>query len=50
LFRPPVVGWICGHTHTGMKRYIHGIPCCVNPYGYPQETVETRDREAVLQI
>lgn len=50
LFRPPVVGWICGHTHTGMKKFIHGIPCCVNPHGYPHETVETRDRFAVLEL
>ena len=50
LFRAPVVGWICGHTHTGMKTHIHGIPCCINPYGYPSETVETRDRTAVLTI
>lgn len=50
LFRPPVVGWICGHTHTGMKLQIHGIPCCINPYGYPSETVETRNKEAVLTV
>jgi hypothetical protein len=50
LFRPPVVAWIAGHTHTGMKKFIHGIPCVVNPYGYPTEQVETRDRTAVLQI
>lgn len=50
LFRPPVVGWICGHTHTGMKVYIHGIPCVINPVGYPSETVETRDRQAILTL
>lgn len=50
LFRPPVVGWICGHTHTGMRVNIHGIPCVINPYGYPHEVVETRDRAAVLTL
>lgn len=50
LFRPPVVGWIAGHTHTGMKKQIHGIPCVLNPFGYPNEEVETRDRVAVLSI
>ena len=50
LFRPPVIAWIAGHTHTGMKVQIHGIPCVLNPYGYPGEDVETRDRVAVLQI
>jgi hypothetical protein len=50
LFRPPVVAWICGHTHTGMKKSIHGIPVLLNPFGYPHEIVETRDRAAVLEI
>lgn len=50
LFRPPVVGWICGHTHTGGRHTLHGIPCVLNPYGYPEEGVETRDRKAVLTL
>jgi hypothetical protein len=50
LFRSPVVGWIAGHTHTGMRRSIHGILCVLNPFGYPGEDVETRDHIAVLQI
>jgi len=50
LFRSPVVGWICGHTHTGMKLNIQGIPCVINPIGYPGEIVETKDRNAVLSI
>ncbi len=50
LFLPPVVGWICGHTHTGMKVDIHGIPCCINPYGYPSEDVETRNTMAVFPL
>ncbi len=50
LFRPPVIGWICGHTHTGMKQQIHGIPCVLNPFGYPGEDVETRDRMATLVV
>lgn len=50
LFQPPVVAWMCGHTHTGMKILIHGIPCLVNPHGYPNETVETRNRKAVFTI
>jgi hypothetical protein len=50
LFRPPVVAWICGHTHTGMRKSIQGIPVVLNPFGYPHEVVETRDRAAVLEI
>jgi len=50
LFRPPVVGWICGHTHTGMKRTLRGIPCVINPVGYPGEVVESKDTAAVLHL
>jgi hypothetical protein len=50
LLRPPVVGWICGHTHTGMKLRLNGVPVVLNPFGYPHEVVETRNREAVLEL
>ena len=50
LLRPPVCGWICGHTHTGMAVTIQGIPCCINPYGYPREDVETRCKTATLHL
>jgi len=50
LMRPPVVGWICGHSHTGVQTTIHGVPCAMNPYGYPGEDVETRSKTAVLRL
>lgn len=50
LLRPPVIGWICGHTHTGGRHRLRGVPVVLNPFGYPHEVVETRDREAVLEI
>jgi hypothetical protein len=50
LMRPPVVGWICGHSHTGVKLNLHGVRCSMNPYGYPHEDVETRDRAAIVEI
>lgn len=50
LLRSPVKGWICGHSHTGMRLEIHGVECRMNPYGYPGERVETRSREAVLSL
>jgi hypothetical protein len=50
LIRPPVKGWICGHSHTGMNLQIHGIPCVLNPYGYPDEQIETRSKVATLTI
>ena len=37
LIRPPVTGWICGHSHAGAILKIHGIPCALNPVGYPGE-------------
>ncbi len=50
LMRPPVVGWICGHSHTGVQRTIQGVMCVMNPYGYPGEDVETRSKTAVLRL
>jgi hypothetical protein len=50
LFQPPVVAWICGHTHTGAQTEIRGIPCVLNPHGYPTEDVETRNRTAVIKV
>ena len=39
LFRPPVVGWICGHTHFNTIVYSNGIPCMTNCSGYPGEGI-----------
>lgn len=50
LFRQPVVAWICGHTHTGMRVEINGIPCYINPHGYPNEFSQTRNKTATLCI
>ncbi len=44
------VAWICGHSHTGMRLTVAGCQLALNPQGYPGERVETRDREAVLEI
>lgn len=50
LMRPPVVGWFCGHSHTGVQKTIRGSVCVLNPYGYPGEDVETRSKTAVLRL
>jgi len=50
LIRPPVKAWICGHSHTGMAMKIHGIPCVLNPHGYPDEQVETRSKVATVSL
>jgi predicted phosphodiesterase len=50
LMRPPVKAWICGHSHTGVKKEINGVLCLMNPFGYPGERVDSRSREAVLTL
>lgn len=50
LIHSPVKGWICGHSHTAMEITIHDVPCRLNPYGYPGEIVETRNKMSVLEI
>lgn len=37
LFTPPVVGWMCGHSHHRSSGSINGIPYLLNPIGYPEE-------------
>ena len=49
LLQAPVKAWICGHSHTGVNLFINGVQCCMNPYGYPGEKVETRSVKAVLE-
>lgn len=50
LMKPPVEAWICGHSHTGVVKNIKGVVCCMNPYGYPGERVETRNMRNVLEL
>ncbi len=37
LIRAPVIGWVCGHTHTPMHIEIRGVSLRVNPMGYHTE-------------
>ena len=37
LFTYPLVGWVCGHTHTKMIKKINGIQCAINAHGYAHE-------------
>lgn len=50
LMAPPVKAWICGHSHTAVKKEIQGVLCLMNPFGYPGERVESKSREAVLEL
>jgi len=49
VIRPPIVAWICGHSHCGKTVTINGVLCTLNPFGYPGESVPTRTRDAVLE-
>lgn len=37
LFRPPLVAWICGHTHQSLQIKENDIPCVSNCLGYKSE-------------
>lgn len=34
LLKPPVIAWLCGHTHSVISCNINGIICAINAYGY----------------
>lgn len=50
MIQSPVRGWLCGHSHTGNSVLVNGIPCCLNPYGYPGEPGTNYNREKVLEF
>lgn len=37
LFKKPVIGWVCGHSHGFNKKNINDIPCIINAIGYSSE-------------
>jgi len=37
MIKPPIIGWLCGHTHSSLECYVNGIYCGVNAYGYNYE-------------
>lgn len=51
LFRAPLKGWLCGHTHQNLTVEVNGIVCRANCLGYPDETLEhPYDPRAVLML
>jgi Calcineurin-like phosphoesterase len=38
MIRPPIVAWICGHTHRSLSMHINDVYCGINCYGYPTQT------------
>lgn len=37
LIEKPVKAWLCGHSHCQIEKYINGVYCGINTYGYPYE-------------
>lgn len=50
MMKPPVRGWLCGHSHTSSEIKINGVQCGLNPFGYPGESDSGYSREKVLDI
>lgn len=42
LIKPPIVAWICGHTHSVLEVNINGIYCGVNALGHGKNECETK--------
>ena len=38
--KPPIIAWICGHTHSILSTNINGIYCGVNAIGYKSRKVQ----------
>lgn len=50
LFRPPLAGWISGHTHSSTKVMRNGIPCESNCWGYEASEQATYCKSAVMRL
>lgn len=50
LFKKPLVGWVCGHSHGFLQKQINGIPCYMNAYGYPKEKCEGVSLEFTFEV
>lgn len=50
MIQPPVRAWLCGHSHAPNEVSINGIPCSLNPHGYPGESVTTINRQKILEL
>lgn len=50
MMKPPVVGWICGHTHQNVEATVHKVPVVSNCFGYDAEEQSTYRRDKVLTV
>jgi hypothetical protein len=39
LLQPPVIAWVCGHTHAAMHFKMNGIQVILNSIGYKREKI-----------
>ena len=37
MIAAPIKLWVCGHSHERNTQTINGVPCILNPTGYPSE-------------
>jgi Icc-related predicted phosphoesterase len=50
LMKPPVLGWLCGHSHTTREIVCNGVTVALNPYGGPFENIGERQYDYVLEF
>ena len=52
LIKPPIVAWICGHSHCTMNMELNGVHLYLNAIGYPNEKEATylRDKAKVINF
>lgn len=50
LSKPPIKAWICGHTHSGFSKTLHGIQFVCNPVGYPMENSAQIDFNRTIDV
>lgn len=49
LLKPPVVAWLCGHSHDHQNKLINGVYCGINAVGYYKETTGYKN-DQVLEL
>ena len=42
MIKPPIVAWLCGHTHSVTEKNINGIYCGVNAVGHNAKFVRNK--------
>lgn len=50
LFKPPIVGWLCGHSHINIETKINNIYCGINSVGYSQEQLMNKINIQYLKL